>query len=568
MTMNKGKYKEVTGPKVIRRVAIYARVSTSRQQLHDLSIPDQIKEMREYCERREYEIADTIIETGTATSDEHRPQFQSLIARALSKPAPFDAIIVHSMSRFYRDDVAQEYLRRKLVKNGVQVISVTQDFGEGAMADLTRRIMGIVDELQAKETSKHVRRTMIASAKEGWWTAALAPFGYQIEVVEAIGKRKKRKLKEHPHNGPLVRLIFKLCIEGDGTGGPLGLKKIVQYLNGRGHTYRGKPFYTSHIESVLKNDGYCGTYYYNKTDSKEMAHRPREEWIGIPVPQLVTAEDFQRAQVALHERAPKRVAPRIASSPVILSGIARCGVCGGSMKIAGGTGSSGEVYRYYKCSSRMDRGTCDPAIRNTIRERELDSVVIHAVATSLLTAARVQDVIARVCTRRQEGRENTTKTLERLRHNLTRLKAAANNLLGAVAEGMVGDSDLFREKLQTTIEQRDHVQRLIDIEEQQIKEEIRPVSEIDAETTARRLRNRLEAAPKEVQKRLLRALIAEIVVKPDEIVIRGPEPALAETADVARRSEDFPLSAVHTFDRDWRALRESNPSCKIENLES
>lgn len=69
-------------------------------------------------------------------------------------------------------------------------------------------------------------------------------------------------------------------------------------------------------------------------------------------------------------------------------------------------------------------------------------------------------------------------------------------------------------------------------------------------------------------KRLLRALIGEVTVTGDEIVVRGPEPALAETADAARRSEDFPLSAVHISDREWRALGESNPSCKNENLES
>ena len=84
-----------------------------------------------------------------------------------------------------------------------------------------------------------------------------------------------------------------------------------------------------------------------------------------------------------------------------------------------------------------------------------------------------------------------------------------------------------------------------------MKDEVRPISEMDAEVAARRLRNRLETAPKEVQKRLLRALIGQVVVHPDLIEVEGPEPALAETADAARRSEDFPLSQVHTSDREW-----------------
>ncbi len=555
--MAKLKYKRVAGPAVIRRVVIYARVSTSKQMIKDLSIPDQIAQCEAFCAERNYEVYKTFVEAGTATNDDHRSQYQAMISEGLEKPPPFDAIIVHSLSRFYRDDVTLEYIRRRLVKNGVQVISITQDFGEGAMADLTRRIMGIVDELNSKEISKHVKRTMIASAKDGWWTSAHAPFGYEIDIIEIIGTRKKRKLKVHPVNGSLVQLIFKLYLEGDGTSGHLGIKKIVNYLNEHGYTYKGKPFYTSHIETVLKNDGYTGLYYYNKTDSKEQVVRPRDEWIGIPVPQLVTPEDFQRVQVMLQENTPERTPPRITSSQVLLSGIAKCGLCRGSMKIMVGTGKNGTVYRYYGCSNRLQKGTCNGA-RNTIKEEYLDGLVIRAVIDSQITVARVQDVIAKVCVRRQEGRESSTKTLERLRHNLTKLKAAANNLLGAVAEGMVGDSDLFREKLQTTIEQRDHVQRLIEVEEKQMADSVRPISEMDAEVAARRLRNRLETAPKEVQKRLLRALIGEIVVKPDLIEIRGPEPALAETADAARRSEDFPLSAVHAFDRDWRPREDSN----------
>ena len=131
--------------------------------------------------------------------------------------------------------------------------------------------------------------------------------------------------------------------------------------------------------------------------------------------------------------------------------------------------------------------------------------------------------------------------------NLSRLKRSADNLLNAIAEGTVGDSAVFREKYQTTLQQRDHVQRLIKIVEQLIRDEIRSISEIDAGIAASRLRNRLETASKEVQKRLLRALIGEIVVHPDTILIRGPGPALAETADAARISEDFPVSAVQVL---------------------
>ena len=175
-----------------------------------------------------------------------------------------------------------------------------------------------------------------------------------------------------------------------------------------------------------------------------------------------------------------------------------------------------------------------------------------------MTAQRVQDVISRVCERRQAGREASSQKLERLKLNLTSLKRNADNLLNAVAEGTVGDSDHFRDKYQRTLQQRDHVQRLVQIEEQQMKDEMRAISDLDAEVAACRLRIRLESASKEFQKRLLRALIGEIVVYPDQIIIRGPDPDLADTANAALESEDFPLPPVQAFDREWRTGQDEN----------
>ncbi len=261
-----------------------------------------------------------------------------------------------------------------------------------------------------------------------------------------------------------------------------------------------------------------------------------------------------------HARITKLLAAKggILASQVLLTGVAKCGICGGNMKLTTGTSSNGTIHRYYRCATRSQTAGCKPGTRHTVREGELDDLAMQAVVTALLTADRVKNVIARVCERRQEGRENITKTVERLRYNLTRLTTAANNLLGTLAEGTIGDSALFRDKYQQTLEQRDQAQRLLEIEERQLKDEMRPLSDEESEVAAARLRQRLVGAEREVQKRLFRAIIGEIVVFPDEIVIRGPEPALAETALSAVESEEFPLSAVHTSDREWRLRLDSN----------
>ena len=86
-------------------VALYARVSTGKQAERNLSIPDQLRQMREWCKRKGYGIADEYIEPGATGTDDKRPAFQEMIQKACWKERPYDAIIVHSLSRFFRDMV-------------------------------------------------------------------------------------------------------------------------------------------------------------------------------------------------------------------------------------------------------------------------------------------------------------------------------------------------------------------------------------------------------------------------------------------------------------------------------
>ena len=51
-------------------VAIYLRVSTQRQAEKDLSIPDQRRRLREYCEARDFEIVEEYCDPGASAKDE------------------------------------------------------------------------------------------------------------------------------------------------------------------------------------------------------------------------------------------------------------------------------------------------------------------------------------------------------------------------------------------------------------------------------------------------------------------------------------------------------------------
>ena len=140
------------------RAALYARVSTARQAEADLSLPDQVKQLQSYCERKGWVVVDTFTEPGASALDEDRPAFQDMIEKAATPERPYDFIVVHSLSRFSRDTMHSEFYVRKLRRVGVQLVSTTQELGENSQGDLIRKIFNAFDEHQSRENAKHTHR--------------------------------------------------------------------------------------------------------------------------------------------------------------------------------------------------------------------------------------------------------------------------------------------------------------------------------------------------------------------------------------------------------------------------
>ncbi len=187
-------------PQVAPRASAYVRVSTSRQAEHETSLIDQIAAITAYCEARGMLLVDVYREPGASATDDNRPQFQSMIEAATARERPYDLVIVHSFSRFFRDQFEFERYRRKLAKAKVELVSITQDVGEGATGDLVRSILSKFDEYQSAETAKHVRRSMVANARQGFWNGSRPPMATRSWSRSAVATRRfsqSTKLKHH-----------------------------------------------------------------------------------------------------------------------------------------------------------------------------------------------------------------------------------------------------------------------------------------------------------------------------------------------------------------------------------
>jgi DNA invertase Pin-like site-specific DNA recombinase len=132
-----------------------------RQADSDLSIPDQRRQAKAYCASRGWEIVAEYVEPGASATDDRRPQFQRMIDAATTKPPPFDVILVHSFSRFFRDQFQLEFYVRRLAKDGVRLVSITQELGDDPMSNM------IPDHGAIRRVSIQGERQTHAASDEG-----------------------------------------------------------------------------------------------------------------------------------------------------------------------------------------------------------------------------------------------------------------------------------------------------------------------------------------------------------------------------------------------------------------
>lgn len=80
----------------MKRAAIYARVSTRNGQNPDM----QLGELRDYCQRRGWEIAGEYVDNGVSGAKEQRPALDRLLAECRRRRV--DAVVVYRYDRFAR----------------------------------------------------------------------------------------------------------------------------------------------------------------------------------------------------------------------------------------------------------------------------------------------------------------------------------------------------------------------------------------------------------------------------------------------------------------------------------
>ncbi|HTO33875.1 MAG TPA: recombinase family protein [Pararhizobium sp.] len=546
-------------PTITARAALYLRVSTARQAEHDISIPDQKRQGEAYCEARGLQLVETFVEAGATATNDKRPEFQRMIEAGTSKPAPFDIVVVHSFSRFFRDHFEMEFYVRKLAKNGVKLVSITQEMGDDPMHQMMRQIMALFDEYQSKENAKHVLRAMNENARQGFWNGARPPIGYRIVAAEQRGSKIKKKLEIDPLHADTVRLIYRLFLEGDGTSGAKGVKAIATYLNERRFFTRdGGRWGLAQIHAILTRTTYIGEHRFNTRSHKDREKKPESEVAIMAVPPLIEREIFDAVQARLKSRNPMVTPARVSSGPTLLTGICFCAKCGGAMTLRTGRGSAGATYRYYTCSTKARQGNTGCKGR-TLPMDKLDSLVADHIGDRLLQPRRLETILASVIDRGQERTERRREHLAELHRRITDTDQRLGRLYDAIEAGMVDKDDaMAKERMAGLKALRE--QATDDAERTQLALDSsgnQAVSPDMLKAFARKARERIRLNSGGYRRDHLRALAQRVEVADDEVRIMGSKSELLRTL-VAASSVETAAFGVHSSVLKWRTRLDSN----------
>jgi putative DNA-invertase from lambdoid prophage Rac len=145
------------------KTAIYARVSTT-----DQNCEMQLRELREYCARRGWEITAEYVDTGWSGAKASRPQLDRCMADA--KAHRFESVLVWKLDRFSRSMLHLNQQLANLNSWGVRFMAITQNIDTDQTNPTSRlllQILGAVAEFERETIRERVKAGMTTARHKG-----------------------------------------------------------------------------------------------------------------------------------------------------------------------------------------------------------------------------------------------------------------------------------------------------------------------------------------------------------------------------------------------------------------
>jgi len=422
------------------RVALYARVSTERQE-RERTIGSQVEALEARAAAEGWVVELSCADDGHTGTRLDRPGLDQLRDAAAARR--IDAVVALCPDRLARNYVHQALVLEELARFGVSVIFLEGGHADDPSGRLLAQIQAAVAEFERTKIVDRNRRGKLWRARQGEVVSGAVPYGYRkvrataglsgrVEVCEEEATVVRQAFDWHANDGLSIRQIAIRLIEA-GIPSP-----------------KGKPiWHPATVDALLRQEAYAGTLYYNRRITRADAPRlprhsaehepltqtrPREEWIGIAVPPLVDLGTWSRSQ-AQHSRN-ARFSPRHAGpGRYLLRYLVHCDECGQVRQAHRRTKPNGE-YRYYRCTTALPMRLRAEKLRcsqPSARADELDELVWNEVTRHL----DHPELILAACATPAASTLTTDATRQ-----LTDLRSQQARLIDAYQAGVISLRDL------------------------------------------------------------------------------------------------------------------------------
>jgi site-specific DNA recombinase len=337
----------------------YTRVSTEDQAREGVSLDVQRQSCTAFAAAFGWQIEAVVSDPGRSAKDLDRPGIQGVLARV--EAGTIAGLIVHKLDRLTRSVRDLCDLVERFDQAGVALVSVSEKLDTASpMGRFTVTLLGAVAQWERETIADRVQTAMDHRRAQGGFIGGPVPSGLRV-----VGDKGKRELEVDPAWGDVVRGIWPAITSG------LTLRQVADQLNAAGLP-----------------TGRTGCRW-QPTTVRKVALNPR--YVGL----LVTAAAQEEARKALASRFNPKQTGRPSHRAIThslrewpLSGIARCGDCGGALVGVTSSNATGKAYHYYRCSARQHHGRARCSFKDIRAEpwerAVVDFLVEGAKATGLL----------------------------------------------------------------------------------------------------------------------------------------------------------------------------------------
>lgn len=191
---------------------------SSHAQDDGFSIEAQEKAIKKYADEHGYDLQYYYCDKAKTGTNSKRPEFQKMIAD--SKKKLFQVCIVHKTDRFARSRYDSIFFKSIIKKSGVELLSVTENFGNDPEGKVMEGIAEVFAEYYSNNLAREVKKGLDVIASQGLHTGGLPPLGYDVS---------EKRLVINESEAEIVRLIFDRYSNG------YTYNDIAKELNAKGY---------------------------------------------------------------------------------------------------------------------------------------------------------------------------------------------------------------------------------------------------------------------------------------------------------------------------------------------